>query len=299
LLLGQLRYLRQRLSEITRAPAQFSWHLRVDPQIEGSYGSANWALTRFRGELNALMSEGDELGIHPHMWRWHEGRGAWFNDYEDEDWVERCIQVSVDAFSEAFGRPPRLVRFGDHWLAQRALVLASSLGLEYDLTIERGTRGRGPSWGDRGRMPDYRVVPAVPYRPSALSFLAQSDQEMLPIWLVPAQTYVSGLRAVLDRLRPGRFARPLNLALEPSFFCQAIRRELMRPEARVTVVVGRTGDLSRSEQRRNFESNLEILVSCENLSGFVFATPREAVQRYLEAVADDREREMSSTIGAV
>src|SRR4051812_18772755 len=69
--------LRPRLMKAMRSPVRFQWMLRLDPQIELTYGSAGWAIQRYRPLLDALLAEGDEIGIHPHAWRWDEIGGQW------------------------------------------------------------------------------------------------------------------------------------------------------------------------------------------------------------------------------
>src|SRR5262245_40627674 len=39
---------RDRLEQATQAPARFSWFLRIDPQIEHTYGVSWWVVERYR-----------------------------------------------------------------------------------------------------------------------------------------------------------------------------------------------------------------------------------------------------------
>src|SRR5947207_1423032 len=64
--------LRPRLKKAMRSPVHFSWGLRLDPQIELTHGSADWPIRHYRPLLDALLNEGDGIGIHPHAWRWDE-----------------------------------------------------------------------------------------------------------------------------------------------------------------------------------------------------------------------------------
>src|SRR5262245_6991100 len=65
-----LQHWRTSLSRATGSPARFNWFVRVDPQIEYSHGTADWAITRYRPCFAAMLDVEDEIGLHPHSWRW-------------------------------------------------------------------------------------------------------------------------------------------------------------------------------------------------------------------------------------
>ena len=100
------------LAGATGAPVRFSWFWRADPQIEETYGSADWGFVRYRGLLEDAVARGDEHGMHPHLWR-RPSSGPWLSDFRDRRWIQHCIRVALGAFERHLGRPCRLVRFGD------------------------------------------------------------------------------------------------------------------------------------------------------------------------------------------
>ena len=59
--------LRPRLKAVTGSPVHFSWFLRMDPQIDHTYGSPTYVVTRYRDLLQKLSMMGDELGLHTHV----------------------------------------------------------------------------------------------------------------------------------------------------------------------------------------------------------------------------------------
>src|SRR5712692_222548 len=62
--------LRPRLEDRSEAPARYGWFLRMDPQIAEAYGSATWVVDRYGRHLDEVLRHGDEVGLHPHMYRW-------------------------------------------------------------------------------------------------------------------------------------------------------------------------------------------------------------------------------------
>ena len=69
--------LRDKLEQITGTPVNFSWYLRMDPQITDVYGSTTWVAETYGAELAALTDAGDELGLHPHALRWDPRADRW------------------------------------------------------------------------------------------------------------------------------------------------------------------------------------------------------------------------------
>ncbi len=103
-LVQRLPALRRRLSEITGAPAAFTWFLRMDPQVAETWGSPAWVAEKYGGPLAELTGAGDELGLHTHVWRWETKTREWVADFEDPAWGEHCVEMGLDAFETSFGR---------------------------------------------------------------------------------------------------------------------------------------------------------------------------------------------------
>src|SRR5213082_1128416 len=61
-LVPRVEELRDRIADLTGAPASFSWFLRMDPQVAEACGSPSWVAERYADELAALESYGDQLG---------------------------------------------------------------------------------------------------------------------------------------------------------------------------------------------------------------------------------------------
>jgi len=156
---------RPALAQATGADPHFVWSLRMDPQIERTYGTPTWVAQRYPDQLAALQEAGDELALHIHPWRWDESIG-WVSDFVDTDWARVCVEMAFRAYAEAFGRDCRTTAFGDRWLTRENLAVAVSLGSRYDMTPEPGHRPTPTPNPQLGILPDYTNTPRTPYRPS-------------------------------------------------------------------------------------------------------------------------------------
>jgi hypothetical protein len=198
--------LRPRLEARTGSPARFAWFLRMDPQVAEPYGNAAWVVERYRTHLEDVARVGDELGLHPHPYRWLEREGTWLHDFANQDWVEHCLRTSMESFAASLGRPCLLTRFGDRWLNTDTVNLAERLGIRLDLTVEPGTPAQpspNPSELASGPLPDYRRVPRTPYTPSTEDFRRPARSSTRTIRMIPL---TSGHRR-LSRRQPLDFLR--------------------------------------------------------------------------------------------
>jgi hypothetical protein len=219
-LLDRERVLRERLSEAAGAPARFAWFVRMDPQIELVYGSAAWLFDAYRAAFDALAGRGDEIGVHPHSWRWQGGR--WVSDQADAAWVAHCMEVALGAYRKALGRPCVAYRHGDGFMSDALARGLEAAGVAVDLTVEPGRpamRGLAAGEATTGWLPDTRTAPARAYHPSPGDFRvpdpARTDGLLIvPLTPEPLPGAPSGGRQVL-RLwaHPARFRAMLWLRL--------------------------------------------------------------------------------------
>ena len=186
----KVKPLRERLAEITGAPVAFSWFMRMDPQVERTWGSSTWAAEEYADALADFEEAGDELGVHTHTWRIDEERKEWLAEFADHAYIDHCVDVGLAAFEEAFGRPTRLHRFGDHFLTGPLLAKLAGRDIQADFSLEPGWPATGPTgpWVEErwsGRLPDMRAVPNRPYRSSEALFPKPDEANPLPTLLVP------------------------------------------------------------------------------------------------------------------
>lgn len=181
-----LQALRPRLSEASGIAARYAWFLRMDPQVAIAYGSPDWAARRYARELDLLQAAGDEMGLHPHAWRWDDSWSTWVTDHADQAWVETCVRMSFETYERVFNRGCRAFRFGDHWMNDATLALVESLGADADLTLEPGqTAAHSIEEPHTGGFPDYTRVPQRPFHPSASDFRRPGRGDRRRIWEIP------------------------------------------------------------------------------------------------------------------
>ncbi|MGH2418669.1 MAG: hypothetical protein ACRDFY_10085, partial [Candidatus Limnocylindria bacterium] len=136
--IGWLEELRPRFEDVTGRPVNYSWFLRMDPQIKVLGGSPEALAENAFAHLERLRGRGDTIGLHTHAGRWDPGGGEWIVDHGDPAWVAHCIQTAFDAYARVFGEACRCHRFGDRWESPAALDQLGSLGAAVDLTREPG-----------------------------------------------------------------------------------------------------------------------------------------------------------------
>jgi len=180
--------LRPRLEDATSSAVRFSWFVRMDAQIEHTYGTPNWAATRYRHLFDRIEKHEDEIGLHAHAWRWNEASDGWVADMEDQEWVEHCVRLSFAAFEKSFHRRCLSFRFGDHWINDATLNLIEKLGACFDLTVEPGPKR--PFFLDEciGSLPDCSDVPQRPYHPSRENFTRPDSEGGRRLWILPLST---------------------------------------------------------------------------------------------------------------
>ena len=182
------RDFRERLQAATNSPAHFSWFFRMDPQIAHTYESADWSVRRYSRIIDEFKSNGDDLGLHPHPWRWDEVSQSWFADFADQDWINHCVELSFETFEQSLKQPCFSFRFGDQWINEATLELVESLGARFDLTVEPGLKISDIEEPFTGSMPDYTEFPRYPYRPSNANIKTPGSADKRGLWIIPLST---------------------------------------------------------------------------------------------------------------
>jgi hypothetical protein len=276
--------MRSKLEEATGLGVQLNWFLRADPQIEQTWGRADWAAEVCPRIIRTIIDHGDYSGIHPHLWRWSEERREWFNDLSDPAWTRECLQTAIEGYSRIFSRQPEACRFGDRWLNQHAVELMRELGIRYDLTLEPGMVDT-PIHDDphaTGWLPDYRPAPREPYVPSRENFLLRAKQpgDASSLWMLPLTTSAPAWRLVRRWPYFLKASRSPNLALSSSHVWPHIRNELNRESNNPLTMVLRSGDLSNPGFLRNFLRTSGELARHPKLGRCEFTNPAAAVARW-------------------
>ena len=293
---------REMIAERTGAPARFSWFWRMDPQIERTYGRADWGVRTYGRQIAEADRCGDETGLHTHAWRWDDAIERWIADNGNAPWVEHCLRTSFAEFARAFGRPCRIFRFGDGWLDERAVSVLDELGAEIDLTVEPGFPG-GPSLIpdeiSTGLIPDRSSVPRRPYRPSRTDFREPDRNGDTRLWILPLSTgRVSRTPwRVLRLLRAGAWemalkggAIHLNIGIDPGQFVPLFDRAVSSGHGAYAAISARTDVGAHEGLKALVARNIRSALNHRLADRFVFATPTDALAMLTGVSA-------SSTIG--
>ena len=271
--------IRQELAIATGSEAHFSWFYRMDPQISETYGSGAWPALAYPEYIRDLESNGDEIGIHTHLYRLDRKTGGWLIDNRDLEWVAHCIRSSYDAFERLFGRTSISHRFGDRLIDDRALNLVEELGSRFDLTVEPGFN-EIPSRELRERMtgslPDMRGVPKEPYRRSRVDFRKPDPARMEALWMLPLSTAEVRVGS-FGLFSPTRFFS-LHLALKPRYFRTAAKKLVKTLDRPYLAIALKTDMLKDASLASNMRHNLKLFVRGFRSRRFVFATPEEAMK---------------------
>jgi peptidoglycan/xylan/chitin deacetylase (PgdA/CDA1 family) len=245
----------------------------MDPQVERCYGDAAWIARASGNAIEALARQGDEIGLHAHMYRWDEPTEAWIVDHGDPDWVAHCLDVSFEAFRRSLGRRCASFRFGDGWCSSAALARLEAAGARWDLTGEPESQPRPslvPGEAATGSLPGWVGIPRAPYRPSCEDFRRPDPRRRSGIWEIPLTAGTGS-----DASAPWR---TLNLTLEPEIF-QAVVERVIDGAARPYLGFMVRSDDACGDAREVVLANLAFVASHPQARRFRFSTPEEAMRR--------------------
>jgi hypothetical protein len=280
---------RELVRERTGRPFCVSWFLRMDPQIEGTYGSPVWAAQTYRPLIDETLGLGDHWGIHTHAYRWDEGSKQWVIDHGNQKWVEHCIRMAFESYEKAFGKKAKTFRFGDRWMNNETMALLESLGVRCDLTPEPGFESIPTARGKRpftGALPDYTRTPNMPYRPSREDFRVPGNGASRDLWTIPLSTGKTGLRLRFRRFfyrifDPSKL-EPINLILHlvlpPHLFRAIFETNLRKMEKPYFVFGMRSEIFLNASQMRTVRANLNYVLNHPRAKEFQFTEPLEALE---------------------
>lgn len=270
--------LRERLESLTGSPVNFTWMLRMDPQIAHAYGTSTFIGHRFERQWKELAQRGDDVGLHTHLYRLAPDSGTWVTEYGDPQWEEHCLAEAMAAYREVFGRECEIHSFGDRWLSETAVAALERYGIRADLTAEPGMTQQSQyllSETLNGHLPDFSTTPHQPWHPAVDDWCRDDAENGRNVLLVPVSTYrmpayllptrhasllmrrLSGDTPTADdyvqkwvRVCPGQRNYVFRLA------CRQLRKAAVSP---VRHFVLRSNQFLDSEQR--ISSNLEWLAT--------------------------------------
>jgi hypothetical protein len=281
--------LRKRLAAATGSPVHYNWYLRMDPQVADTYGSAAWVMKEYATEFQDLVTQGDDIGLHTHNYRWETDKQSWLVDNGNPEWVRHCVDMSFDAYEEVFNKSCDAFRMGDKFMSQAAMARIEERGARFDLTVEPGSPPQGhgiPSERFTGSDPDYRDVPSRPYQRAVTDWKKGDPSRTDGLTIIPlsaghAETWKGrAKRAVarvlgqhVDSLDP----LTLRLNLHSPSVCLIMDRLLNETERPYLAFLIRTDIGIKDRETAQMDRAFAHIMQHRYAHDFAFATPHEAM----------------------
>lgn len=221
-----------------RSP-MFTWLLRVDEQVKRVHGEYAWVLRTHGSFLEELERSGDELGWHPHFWRFDEAVARWYQEAKDVAWqIDMLKQAHADYMRVLPGRA-KSVRMGWDYHNNDTLHTLDALGVSVDFSALPGLRTLSASISRHPEnLFDWYPTPRRAYKPSTADYRIPAPDRLPSLGLIEAPATVStsyswGLIAALQLARKMKDAghitrwlrRPtywINLTAKPKYFSPII-----------------------------------------------------------------------------
>lgn len=291
--------LRVRLAAATGRAVHFCWAFRLDAQVEGIHGRADWPLREYAEAVQEFLLQGDTLGVHTHLYRWREDRGDWLIDQGDPAWVLHNLRLGVDAFGERLGAAPAFHRFGDRWMSSEAIALLDNLGVPIDMTLEPGQSAvptYHPGHDFTGRIASHRGAPTHPYRPCAADFRRPDASGAMRIVEIPMTTSpLRPLESFARRPTPRNARAWLRYSIAPRFDVAALYQDAPRFRslvdgalacgARHLALPVRSDSFSKGLANGHLDRVVAQLLDHPLLERFEFTTPQGLLRRVAPQLA--------------
>jgi hypothetical protein len=199
-------------------PMKMTLFIRSDFQIAEFYGRPGWALYNFRSLWDNFMEKGHEIGWHPHLWRWSDKRGSWYQEMFDEKWIrEECLRPGYEDFSSFL--PVKVSRMGWCYHNNCTMRQMDRFGVKADFSgLAKIVDGMRKGLPERNyNMHDWSLTPNYTYHPSEADYRrpARNGERALSILEVPQDTLqLSPLLRIINKIKnipyknkPNQFGR--------------------------------------------------------------------------------------------
>ncbi len=197
-----------------------TWFVRADNQLRDLTGTAAYLLEQYAPLWKQLAVEGDELGMHPHLYR--ETSSGWVQE-TNPDRLRTNVQLALDAFQTS-GWYPVVSRMGEAYCCNALLAELDALGFKADSTAMPGRIRK-----DDERLLDWKNTPQHPYHPSILDYRVPG-KESLQILEIPMS--MAHVKADYDRCP---FPRYVDLSFHPRALGDGLRKMLPHTSLLVTI----------------------------------------------------------------
>jgi hypothetical protein len=180
---------------------RITWLIRSDAQLKIIFDEYAYPLEHFQDLWKELERQGDEIGWHPHLWRWSKQKKCWYEEVSDKIWISHCLR---NGYKEFLAINPNLtsIRMGWGFHNNFTMKTIDDLGLKVDLSAASGLKHLG-SPDERGshflNHYDWSITPEKPYHPSQLDYRrrGKNNEKSLDIIEIPLTTAHKKLTAAL------------------------------------------------------------------------------------------------------
>jgi len=249
--------------------ARLTWMVRADDQLSSAYGDAAYLLLAHCDLWASRRENGDEIGWHPHLYRFD--RGAWRQDTDPER-LQDQLRRSADAIRDTEYHPVSS-RIGEAYSSNAVMSALDACGILYDSTAMPGRVRR-----DVVRNLNWEGTPEEAYHPSRDDYRQPGNNPLelleIPLTMFVTQTAYDAkpLRRYVDLSFRHDVVFP---ALEDVLSKAAILMTITHPSAILPRDVAKHGLLSLSID--TFQSNVEMMLAYLERIGrsFRFVTVRE------------------------
>ncbi len=192
------------LKDSTGKTAKITWVLRVDEQVKLLYGDYAWVLGNYKEHLLNLEKDGDELGWHPHFYRYHEPRKKWYQELHDINWQVEMLNNAHAAYMKELPGRAKSVRTGWIYHNNNTMQKLSELNVRIDFSAIPGLRTKHKA---TQALPynifDWYISPKEPYFPSMADYRRQAaeGETSLPTLEIPNFTSDSVVWSLISGLQ--------------------------------------------------------------------------------------------------
>lgn len=264
---------------------KFTWFVRSDDQIKEIYGDYAWQYKRFSKLWKGLEKNGDEIGWHPHLWKWSKKYKIWYQEVANEKWIESCLRNGYYAIPKIF--KPKSTRMGWNFHNNLTIKILSQLNILVDLSAL-------PNMSSNRCINDIKLPCGVydwigtsetPYFPS-LNDYKISSKEILSILEVPLTCFEIPfwfymLRILFRKRKIKRYEA--EIAKHPFYFKSAVKKVFKNGDLLVSYfhpdeLLVKNGLFSYN----NFRKNLEMIFKASKKynRSFTFLTAKDIASEH-------------------
>ena len=290
------------IEDVEGRNAKITWFIRSDEQMNELYGDPAWMVKNFMDLWRGLKHDEDEIGWHPHLWRWNERIKSWYPELENASWIENCLEQGYNRFPKQF----KLISCRMCWNFHNNVTMnkMNELELTVDISALPGQKSIRPGYESAySTYYDWEITREDPYFPSQSDYRREANvnEHSLNILEIPVTNFQIPLpwqikRVLKKMLRPNEGTpigtkSAMKTVGHHHFFKLGARKKFLESKENncTTFLVSyfHADELlveKRFSSLSNFKHNLKFLAEASKKYGvpFRFLTAKEAAEEVLK-----------------